>query len=292
MSVRVDSSSWITGAIVVGDPGLGVKAELIPSSGENGAGYAYASLDFPADNGKEVCGRITAWPTNGTLTAFEDTGFEYTGSSDAFAFQLYVDGVAVGSSQTVSITVGQSVVTARPVAQSSTVNAPSIVQAHVLTARTVAHGSTVTRPGLNQTHTVTARAVAQGSTVNLGEVLISLAGAASTQANTGSAGAIAQSINLQGSNAIQVNAAWAAAIVQAHHLSGAASQQANQGAAGQITLGDLPVVEEVLGTGRLRVGPADMVLASQRIGTSSLPGTGPRIGTTILSTRRPGRMTI
>lgn len=67
---------------------------------------------------------------------------------------------------------------------------------------------------------------------------------------------------------------------------------ANQGADGQITLGDLPVVEEVLGTGRLRVGPADMVLASQRIGTSSLPGTGPRIGTTILSTRRPGRMTI
>lgn len=166
MSVRVDSSSWITGAIVVGDPGLGVKAELIPSSGENGAGYAHASLDFPADNGKEICGRITAWPANGTLTAFEDTGFEYTGSSDAFAFQLYVDGVAVGSSQTVSITVGQSVVTARPVVQSAVVNAPSIVQTHTLTARPVAHGSTVTRPGLTQTHTVTARAVTQSSVVN------------------------------------------------------------------------------------------------------------------------------
>lgn len=166
MSVRVDSSSWIVGAVVVGNPGLGVKAELIPSSGENGAGYAYASLDFPADNGKEVCGRITAWPTNGTLTAFEDTSFEYTGSSDAFAFQLYVDGVAVGSSQTVSITVGQSVVTARPVAQSSTVNAPSIIQTHIVTARTASQGSAVTRPGLTQTHTVTARAVTQSSVVN------------------------------------------------------------------------------------------------------------------------------
>lgn len=111
MSVRVDSSSWITGAIVVGDPGLGVKAELIPSSGENGAGYAYASLDFPADNGKEVCGRITAWPTNGTLTAYEDTSFEYAGSTDTFSFQLYVGGVAIGAPQTVTLSVGAQQVT-------------------------------------------------------------------------------------------------------------------------------------------------------------------------------------
>lgn len=112
MSVRVDSSSWITGAIVVGAPGLGVKAELIPSSGENGAGYAYASLDFPADNGKEVCGRITAWPTNGSLTAYEDTSFEYVGASDSFSFQLYADGVSVGSPQTVSINIGTQPVAA------------------------------------------------------------------------------------------------------------------------------------------------------------------------------------
>lgn len=106
MSVRVDSSSLITGAVVVGDPGLGVLAEMVPSTGEHGAGYLYASLEFPADTGKEVRGLITTWPTLGTLTAFEDSSFEYDGPSDTFAFQMYVDGVAVGTPQTVTIMVG------------------------------------------------------------------------------------------------------------------------------------------------------------------------------------------
>ena len=106
MSIRVDSSSLITGAVVVGVPGLGVMAELVPSTGEHGAGYLYASLEFPADNGKEVRGLITTWPTLGTLTAFEDSSFEYDGPTDSFAFQMYVDGVATGSPQTVTVTVG------------------------------------------------------------------------------------------------------------------------------------------------------------------------------------------
>lgn len=106
MSIRVDSSSLITGAVVVGVPGLGVLAESVPSTGEHGAGYLYPSLEFPADNGKEVRGLITTWPTQGTLTAFEDSSFEYDGASDTFAFQMYVDGVAVGAPQTVTITVG------------------------------------------------------------------------------------------------------------------------------------------------------------------------------------------
>ena len=106
MSIRVDSSSLIAGAVVVGVPGLGVLAELVPSTGEHGAGYLYASLEFPADNGKEVRGLITTWPTLGTLTAFEDSSFEYDGPTDTFAFQMYVDGVATGTPQTVTVTVG------------------------------------------------------------------------------------------------------------------------------------------------------------------------------------------
>lgn len=108
MSIRVDSSSLITGAVVVGVPGLGVLAEQVPSTGEHGAGYLYASLEFPADAGKEVRGLITTWPTLGTLTAFEDSSFEYDGPSDTFAFQMYVDGVAVGTPQTVTVTVGSA----------------------------------------------------------------------------------------------------------------------------------------------------------------------------------------
>ena len=108
MSTRVDSSSLIAGAVVVGDPGLGVLAELVPSTGEHGAGYLYDSLEFPADTGKEVRGLITTWPTLGTLTAFEDSSFEYDGVSDAFAFQMYVNGQPVGTPQTVTVTVGAS----------------------------------------------------------------------------------------------------------------------------------------------------------------------------------------
>ena len=105
MSIRVDSSSLIAGAVVVGVPGLGVLAESVPSTGEHGAGYLYASLEFPADTGKEVRGLITTWPTLGTLTAFEDSSFEYDGPTDSFAFQVYVDGVATGTPQPVTVTV-------------------------------------------------------------------------------------------------------------------------------------------------------------------------------------------
>ena len=109
MSIRVASSSWIAGAVVVGDPGFGVLAETIPSTGEHGPGYAYPSLEFPTDAGKEIAGRVTTWPTLGTLVAYEDTSFTYDGASDTFAFQLYADGVTVGTPQTVTITVGEVV---------------------------------------------------------------------------------------------------------------------------------------------------------------------------------------
>ena len=110
MSIRVDTSPLIFGAVVVGVPGLGVLAEAVPSTGEHGAGYLYDSLEFPADNGKEVRGLITTWPTLGTLTAFEDSSFEYDGASDTLEFQMYVDGLPVGAPQTVTLVIGVPVV--------------------------------------------------------------------------------------------------------------------------------------------------------------------------------------
>lgn len=106
MSIRVDTVSLISGAIVCGNRGLGVVGSLIPASGDQGPGYTYNDLSLPADNAKEICGRITTWPTNGTLTAYEDTSFEYSGTTDTFQYQLYVDGVAVGSPATVTLQVG------------------------------------------------------------------------------------------------------------------------------------------------------------------------------------------
>ena len=108
MSLRIDSAEWISGALIIGETGFGVLGSAIPSTGDNGPGYAYNDLTLPADNAKEICGRITTWPTLGTLTAFEDTSFEFTGpdGSHSFQYQLYVDGVATGSPVTVSLSVG------------------------------------------------------------------------------------------------------------------------------------------------------------------------------------------
>ncbi len=109
MSQRFDSA-LISGAHLYGGAGLGVLGSLIPSSGDNGAGYTYNDLSLPADNGKEICGRITTWPVSGTLTAYEDTSFEFTAPDGAYSFyyQLYVDGVATGSPSIVTLLVGSS----------------------------------------------------------------------------------------------------------------------------------------------------------------------------------------
>ena len=105
MSIRVDSSSLITGAVVVGDPGLGALAELVPSTGEHGPGIASTWLG-PAEAGKEVRVLITQWPEVGSLFVWEDTSFEYNGPGGTAYAQLYVEGQPVDTPQTVSVTVG------------------------------------------------------------------------------------------------------------------------------------------------------------------------------------------
>ena len=109
MSLRVDTASLISGAIVCGHRGLGVLGSDVPDDGDNGAGYAHNDLSLPADANKEICGRITTWPSAGTLFAYEDTSFEFTDAPDdtyTFQYQLYVDGVATGDPTTVTLTVG------------------------------------------------------------------------------------------------------------------------------------------------------------------------------------------
>lgn len=105
MSIRVDSSSLITGAVVVGVPGLGVLAESVPSTGEHGPGIAYTWLG-PAEAGKEVRVLITQWPEVGSLFVWEDTSFEYNGPGGTAYAQLYVEGQPVDTPQPVTMVVG------------------------------------------------------------------------------------------------------------------------------------------------------------------------------------------
>lgn len=106
--IRFDTTPWLPGAVLFGNAGFGVRGDQIASSGTAGPGYAYNDLSLPADAAKEICGRITTWPTAGTLDAGEDTGFTFTAPDGSYFFnyQLYVDGVATGTPTRVDLAPG------------------------------------------------------------------------------------------------------------------------------------------------------------------------------------------
>jgi hypothetical protein len=112
MSLRVDSSSLISGALVCGNRGLGVLGSAVPSTGDNGAGYLYNDLYLPADATKEVRGLIVTPPSAGTFFAYEDSSFEFAAPDGAYTFtyRLYVDGADLGTA-TVNLSIGSNPVT-------------------------------------------------------------------------------------------------------------------------------------------------------------------------------------
>ena len=113
MSIRVDTVSLISGALVVGNRGLGVIGSAIPSTGQHGPGYIYNDLTLPADANKEYRGPIVTPPSAGTFFAYEDSSFDFTAPDGTYSFtyRLFEDGVdrstAIGS-----ITIGATVITA------------------------------------------------------------------------------------------------------------------------------------------------------------------------------------
>ena len=107
-SCRVDSSPLIAGAVVVGDAGHGVLGSEVPAGGQHGASILYNDLSLPADANREVRALVTAWPASGTLFVYEDGSFTFSAPDGAYSFQyqLYVDGVPVGSPATVALQIG------------------------------------------------------------------------------------------------------------------------------------------------------------------------------------------
>lgn len=171
MSLRIDTSEWIAGSLVIGDVGGGVLGSDIPSAGESGPPYTYNDLSLPADANKEICGRITTWPSAGTLFAHEDTSFEFTGAPNGtytFQYQLYVDYVPVGSPTTVTLTVGGTahVATGSLLSGASVITgaaAKSGVAIHVATGAFSASSATISGTAEKRaTHTSTG-AIAAGS---------------------------------------------------------------------------------------------------------------------------------
>lgn len=107
MSLRIDSSEYFSG-LVIGETGLGVLAENVPSTGDSGASFLYNDISLPADSGKEIRGEIMTQPSSGFLVAYEDGSFEFSGAPDGtytFTYRLFIDGVSSGD-YTVTLAVG------------------------------------------------------------------------------------------------------------------------------------------------------------------------------------------
>lgn len=111
-TLRIDNSEWISNSLVIGNTGLGVLGSDIPSTGEDGPSFLYNDLDLPNDANKEIRALILTWPSDGDLFVYEDGSFSFTDAPDGtyfFTYDLYVDGVKVGDTATVTLNVGSTI---------------------------------------------------------------------------------------------------------------------------------------------------------------------------------------
>lgn len=109
MSIRVDTSSLIAGAIVCGNRGLGVLGSEVAGEGEHGDGILFNDVE-PGDEDKEFRALIEEWPAAGDLFVYEDGSFILEGAPDGeytFVYRLFVDGQDLGTA-TASIAIGEA----------------------------------------------------------------------------------------------------------------------------------------------------------------------------------------
>ena len=103
MSVRIDSSSLISGAVVCGHRGLGVTGAVIratTSTGTHGAGWLYDDWDDSGDDAKEFRLLIETPPSDGALFLYEDGSFSWVPVTDGTrncVGRLYIDGADQGT---------------------------------------------------------------------------------------------------------------------------------------------------------------------------------------------------
>ena len=115
MSIRVDTSSLISGAMVCGNRGLGVAGAVIRATtgtGTHGAGILYDDWDNSGDDAKEFRALIVTPPASGSLFVYEDGSFTLTGAPDgsySLTYRLFVDGADLGTAtETIDIGSGSS----------------------------------------------------------------------------------------------------------------------------------------------------------------------------------------
>ena len=76
------AASWITSKY----PGIGVRASLVPPSGDNGPGYLFNDIQDLSD---EMRGLILTRPAQGTLITNEDSSFSFTDAPPGVYYATY-----------------------------------------------------------------------------------------------------------------------------------------------------------------------------------------------------------
>lgn len=110
----IDTTDLLPSSLTIGNTGHGVLGKDIPSTGTHGAPYLYNDLSLPGDLGKEYRGTISSntFPPE-TFFAYEDSSFTVIGADAgvySFTYQLYENGIAVGSPVTSNVTVASGTV--------------------------------------------------------------------------------------------------------------------------------------------------------------------------------------
>lgn len=92
---------------ICGTPKTGVLGSIIPSTGENGPGYIYNSLNLPDDASKEYQGYIKSLPTGLELFAYEDSSFIASAPDGVYVvpWELFQNGIFLGEA-TFTLTFG------------------------------------------------------------------------------------------------------------------------------------------------------------------------------------------
>jgi hypothetical protein len=99
------SGGWLTSAYA----GHGILAEDIPSTGDHGASVLFDQITLPGDVGKELRALILTEPSGLTSWFQDEDGSVVAEAPDgaySYSIQVYVDGVALGTPKTVTLSFG------------------------------------------------------------------------------------------------------------------------------------------------------------------------------------------
>lgn len=150
MSLRIDTSEWISGALVIGETGLGVRGDAVPSTGTHGAGILYNDITLPGEAADEFRALLLSVPAGGTFFMWEDSSFTATGYPDGTyngTYEGFKNGVSYGTA-TYSFTIGAAgaTIVAAGIASAEAFGAPEVAASLVLAG--IASAEAIGTPGI------------------------------------------------------------------------------------------------------------------------------------------------